>query len=147
MTGGRAGTGLAPPPPNRGDVGTVLLVDDETLIRWALRERLEQDGYRVVEAASGKTALAVLSESEPPIVVLLDMKLPDMSGLDVFNAIRRDWPRAVVILMTAYWASDVLEEVQRAGVRHVLSKPLKLDRVAALVREGFDEAGAGLAKS
>ena len=128
-------------------MGTVLLVDDETLIRWALRERLEQDGYRVVEAASGKTALAVLSESEPPIVVLLDMKLPDMSGLDVFNAIRRDWPRAVVILMTAYWASDVLEEVQRAGVRHVLSKPLKLDRVAALVREGFDEAGAGLAKS
>lgn len=114
-------------------MANVIVVDDETLLRWALEQRLARDGHTVTEAADGAAALRALATVGPPTVVVLDVKLPDMTGLAVLEEIRRRRPDAAVVMMTAYWASDALEHARRLGVRDLLAKPLDLDHVAAVV--------------
>ncbi len=119
---------------NRGEnVANVIVADDESLLRWALVQRLVRDGHTVTEAVDGAAALRALETVGPPTVVVLDVKLPDMTGLAVLEEIRRRRPDAAVVMMTAYWASDALEHARRLGVRDLLAKPLDLDRVAAVV--------------
>lgn len=114
-------------------VANVIVADDETLLRWALTQRLARDGHVVTEAKDGAAAIAALATVAAPTVVVLDVKLPDMTGLDVLEEVRRRRPDAAVVMMTAYWASDALEHARRLGVQHLFAKPLDLDRVAAAV--------------
>ncbi|MEZ5293319.1 MAG: response regulator [Vicinamibacterales bacterium] len=114
-------------------MANVIVADDEALLRWAIGQRLARDGHAVTEAADGAAALEALAAVEPPTVVLLDVKLPDMPGLVVLREIRRRRPDVVVVMMTAYWAGEALAEARSLGVRDVLAKPLDLDRVAAAV--------------
>jgi two-component system NtrC family response regulator len=113
------------------------VADDETLLRWALGQRLSRDGHVVSEAMDGSTALDLLAVVSPPTVVVLDVKLPDMSGLAVLEEIRRRRPDAAVVMMTAYWAAGALEQARRLGARALLAKPLDLDEVAAAVDEAL----------
>jgi two-component system, NtrC family, response regulator AtoC len=115
------------------DVANVIVADDEALLRWALVQRLVRDGHVVTEAADGAAVLAAIGVVEPPTVVVLDVKLPDMPGLVVLAEIRRRRPDAAVLMMTAYWASEALLEARRLGVRDLFAKPLDLDRIAAAV--------------
>src|SRR5215467_9806176 len=81
----------------------VLIVDDESLIRWSLGEMLTTHGYFVVEAGDGKSALALLRDPFYQVdVVLLDYRLPDLNGLQVLAAIQNTARRSRVALMTAY---------------------------------------------
>jgi len=114
-------------------VANVIVADDEPLLRWALVQRLVLDGHAVTEAVDGAAALAALAAVEPPTVIVLDLKLPDMTGLAVLEEIRKRRPDVAVVMMTAYWASEALEHARRLGVRDLLAKPLDLDRVAAAV--------------
>jgi len=111
----------------------VIVADDEDLIRWAVVERLKRDGHLVGEAGSGAAAIDAVTAAAPHAVVLLDVRLPDMTGLTVLKAIRERRPDVAVVMMTAYWASEALAEARRLGVRDLLAKPLSLDRVAATV--------------
>ncbi len=111
----------------------MIVADDETLLRWALVQRLVRDGHVVTEATNGAAALSALATVLPPTVILLDLKLPDMTGLEVLEEIRRRRPDVAVVMMTAYWASEALAHARRLGVRDLLAKPLDLDRVAAVV--------------
>ena len=86
----------------------------------------------MTEAVDGAAALAPLAVVPPPTVVVLDVKLPDMSGLAVLEEIRRRRPDVAVVMMTAYWASEALEQARRLGVRDLLAKPLDLDLAAAV---------------
>lgn len=127
-------------------MANVIVADDETLLRWALGQRLTRDGHAVIEAVDGAAALDLLAIVPPPTVVVLDVKLPDMSGLAVLGEIRRRRPDVAVVMMTAYWAQEALDEARRLGVRALLAKPLDLDRVAAAVGEAAavgDGAGGG----
>ncbi len=114
-------------------MANVIVADDESLLRWALVQRLVRDGHTVTEAVDGAAALHALATVPPPTVIVLDMKLPDMTGLTVLEEIRRSRPDVAVVMMTAYWASEALEQARRLGVRDLLAKPLDLDRVAAVV--------------
>ena len=114
-------------------MANVIVADDESLLRWALVQRLVRDGHTVTEAVDGAAALHALATVPPPTVIVLDMKLPDMTGLAVLEEIRRSRPDVAVVMMTAYWASEALEQARRLGVRDLLAKPLDLDRVAAVV--------------
>ncbi len=114
-------------------MANVIVADDESLLRWALVQRLVRDGHTVTEAVDGAAALQALATVLPPTVIVLDMKLPDMTGLTVLEEIRRSRPDVAVVMMTAYWASEALEQARRLGVRDLLAKPLDLDRVAAVV--------------
>lgn len=118
-------------------MANVIVADDETLIRWALGQRLSRDGHVVSEAVDGAAALDLLAVVPPPTVVVLDVKLPDMSGLAVLEEIRKRRPDAVVLMMTAYWAGDALEQARQLGARALLAKPLDLDRVASAVDEAW----------
>jgi two-component system, NtrC family, response regulator AtoC len=114
-------------------MANVIVADDEDLLRWALVQRLTRDGHSVAEARDGASAIEAVAAAAPHAVVLLDVKLPDMTGLAVLKEIRRRRPDVIVVMMTAYWASDALAEARRLGVRDLLAKPLDLDRVAATV--------------
>jgi DNA-binding NtrC family response regulator len=116
-------------------VANVIVADDEMLLRWALSQRLSRDGHVVSEAVDGAAALDLLVLVGPPTVVVLDVNLPDMSGLQVLAEIRRRRPDAAVVMMTAYWAAGALEQARQLGAHAVLAKPLNLDRVAAAVAE------------
>ena len=112
----------------------VLIVDDESLIRWSLAQTLLDHDYTVMEAGDGKQALAVLRNSPEPIaVVMLDYRLPDTTGLQLLSVIRRLSPESRVVMMTAYGTTEVLAEAIRLGAVCVISKPVEMQDVPAIV--------------
>ena len=117
------------------NMAPILVVDDESLIRWSLAESLEADGFTVLEAASAREALACLDRRDDISVVLLDLKLPDSTDLNLLRLLRRLAPNSRVILMTAHGSADVLEEALRAGAFRAVSKPFDLQDMVALVRD------------
>ena len=100
---------------------TVLIVDDEETIRYGLREWLQEEGYLVLEAGDGRTAI-LQSEKEPDIV-LLDYKLPDMNGLEVLKHLASNPSSPVVIMMTGFGTIEMAVEAMRLGAYHFLTKP------------------------
>ena len=115
---------------------TILVVDDEPLIRWALREGLEGAGYVVIEAGSARETLEALDRASDPVaVVLLDVRLPDSADLGLLRRIRQLLPECQVIVMTAHGTPDLLAEALTAGAFDAISKPFDIPRVVNLVRE------------
>ena len=78
----------------------VLIVDDEKLVRWSLRQKCEEWGYRVLEADTGAAALRV-AHNESPDLVLLDVRLPDASGIDILEQIKKAGDARAIIMITA----------------------------------------------
>src|SRR5205085_222157 len=99
----------------------ILIVDDEKMIRWTLREALRGWGYTPVEAETVPDALSVF-DAEQPTTVLLDINLPDGSGLDLLLEIKRRQPQAVVIMITANVMLDDTIAALRGGAYDFIGK-------------------------
>ena len=112
----------------------ILVVDDESLIRWSLSESLEAEGFSVLEAGSAREALACLGEHNDIAVVLLDLKLPDSTDLSLLRLLGRLAPTSRVILMTAHGTEEILEEALRAGAFRAVGKPFDMEEMVAMVR-------------
>jgi DNA-binding NtrC family response regulator len=117
-------------------MAAVLIVDDETLIRWSLAESLESAGFKVAEAGTAREALQFFRSCPGNrCVVLLDLRLPDSNDLGLLRSILEAAPGTRVILMTAHGTPEVLEEALTLGAFSVLTKPFDLTHIVNLVRE------------
>jgi DNA-binding NtrC family response regulator len=115
---------------------TILVVDDEALIRWSLAERLKSEGYGVLEADNGQAALDKLAEGVD--LVLLDYRLPDTDGVTILRKIKESDQDTLVILLTAYAGVETAVEAMKLGAYHFANKPFNLDEVAATVERALE---------
>jgi two-component system response regulator PilR (NtrC family) len=107
----------------------LLVVDDEPLIRQSLRERLEREGYDLLEADSAGCALERFSP---------DMRLADGDGLTVLRRIKEQSPDTAVILMTAFSSVRTAVEAMRLGAFHYVTKPFDIDEIVRLARSALE---------
>src|SRR5947209_2876297 len=115
----------------------ILVVDDEKMIRWSLGEALRGWGFEPIEAETGNGALAAF-EAESPAAVLLDINLPDASGLEVLRKIRQRQPDAVAIMITANVLVDETIAALRGGAYDFIGKPINLEELHVAIRNGIE---------
>src|SRR5690348_12203690 len=115
---------------------TVLVIDDEQLIRRSITKRLSVAGYQVLEAEDGKTAIERAGLGVD--LAILDYRLPDMDGLSVLKQIRQIDPDVLVILLTAYASVETAVEAMKLGAYHFMNKPFDLEALAAMVEQALE---------
>ena len=115
---------------------TILVVDDEPLIRWSLVNRLKEEGYRTVEAGSASEAVA--QHRDGVDLLLLDFALPDATGLDVLKQVKDTDPDTLVIMLTANTEVGTAVEAMKRGAFHYANKPFDLDEIMLLVEKALE---------
>ncbi len=125
-------------------VKKILVVDDQFGIRLLLQEVLGRDGYEVFCAGDGMGALSILV-SEKPQLVLLDMKIPGMDGIEILTNIRKHDPHLKVVMMTAYGELDLVKEAAALNAVGHFAKPFDIDElrqfIAQLIGVPKDDGG------
>jgi two-component system, NtrC family, response regulator AtoC len=119
---------------------TILVADDDAAIREVLVEFLHEEGYEVTEAESGAGVLAAMSDPETsPDLILMDVRMPDKSGLDVLKELKKGTDQTLpVILMTAFGGSRVAIDAMRLGAYDYITKPFDIDDVGQTLKRYFD---------
>ncbi len=115
----------------------LLVVDDEHLIRWSLEQNLKKQGYDVVTAGTGEDALRLVREEQPDLV-LLDIQLPGITGIDVLEKIKEHDEDIVVIMVTANSGLENAVNAMRLGAFDYISKPFNLDEIAIVVKKALE---------
>lgn len=114
---------------------TVLVADDDALVRWAIKDRLAHEGLAVFEAMTAAGALEQASEAVD--LILLDHRLPDGDGLAVLRKVKELYPDTVVVLMTAHSTIDTAIEAIKAGAFHYITKPFDVEDLTLLVHNAL----------
>jgi DNA-binding NtrC family response regulator len=118
----------------------VLVVDDDESLRRVTQVQLEQAGYEVSVASDGAGALATLQKSAQDLV-LSDLKMPGMSGLDLLQKIRAEYPDTVVVMITAFGSVDTAVEAMKAGAYDYITKPVRTDELELVVQRSLQHLG------
>jgi DNA-binding NtrC family response regulator len=116
----------------------LLIVDDEPAVLQVLQRLARPLGFTVVTCPNGRDAIRAM-RARPADLALVDLRMPDISGLDVLRQFRQDAPHCDVILMTAYGAVDSAVEAMKLGAREYMSKPFDFDRLRVLLTELRDK--------
>lgn len=124
----------------------ILIVDDQIGIRVLLMEVFSGDGYLTFQASNGKTALDIVRK-ESPDIVLLDMKIPGMDGLEILKHIKSIDPSIKVIMMTAYGELAMIREATDLGALMHFTKPFDIDEMRIAVKNELKEPGDRIAIS
>ncbi len=122
----------------------ILLVDDEEVLVWSLSQRITKlrPNYQVVTAGDGQAALSRIGAG-PIDLLITDIRMPGMSGLDLIMVARRAQPSLPVIVMTAYATPDVHQEITLRGSIDYLEKPFEFDRFLATVDSVLERRRVG----
>ncbi|MGC1423593.1 MAG: sigma-54 dependent transcriptional regulator [Terracidiphilus sp.] len=115
----------------------VLIVDDERLVRWSLRQKCEEWGYSVIEADCGETALR-LAQRESPDLVLLDVRLPDLTGIEVLDQLKKNGDAPAIIMITADPQLDDVKASIKLGAYDFVGKPIDFDLLQDAMRNALD---------
>ncbi|MGC8685846.1 MAG: sigma-54-dependent transcriptional regulator, partial [bacterium] len=118
-------------------MGTVLIIDDEQLVRWSIEKLLSKDGHEIISADTGAAGLLKLKDSTPDIV-LLDMKLPDIDGIEVLRTIKKDTPELPVVIITAYGSIDSAIDAIKNGAFDYIVKPFDAEKLKLTVNRALE---------
>ncbi len=114
--------------------GKILIVDDQYGIRVLLHEVFQKEGYQTFQAANGFQALDIVKKDCPDLVIL-DMKIPGMDGIEILKHVKEINQEIKVILMTAYGELDMIQEAKDLGALMHFAKPFDIDEIRSAVRK------------
>ena len=112
---------------------SILVIDDESSIRQTLSEALKDEGYKVRSAASGPEGIELTRESRPDIV-LLDIWMPEMDGIEVLRQIKTTWPDQIVVMMSGHGTIEIATKAVKMGAFDFLEKPLSLEKLLVILQ-------------
>jgi two-component system response regulator AtoC len=116
---------------------TILVIDDEPIVRSILRRKLELWGYRVSQAENGAAALDRL-QIDPPDLITLDIKLPDMSGVEVLKKLRKRMIQVPVIVITAFGVIDDAVQCLKLGAYDFIEKPINFEKLQKIIENALE---------
>ncbi|HWQ41176.1 MAG TPA: sigma-54 dependent transcriptional regulator [Desulfosporosinus sp.] len=114
----------------------ILVIDDEERMCWALERALSQEGYQVFTANRGLQGLDLAQETEP-LMVILDLKMPDIGGIEVLKKLKKINPSIAVIMITAHGTIDTAIEAMKLGATDYITKPFKLEELKLKVKQAL----------
>jgi DNA-binding response OmpR family regulator len=115
-----------------GSDGTILIAEDESMIRGLIVDALTEAGYTVIEASNGTEALALLDRPDHVTLIVTDINMPGLNGIDMARAVRRDKPDLPILFASA--RGDLLGDSDLARPYNVISKPFRLDELVRRVQ-------------
>jgi len=115
---------------------SILIVDDEEVIRNFFSEMLSE--YRILTAQSGEEALEIIKTDRPELV-LLDLKMPGIDGLETLKRIRKMDKGLSVVMLTAYGTPEIKSQAMRLGARGLMAKPFELQQIKTLIEDSLEK--------
>ncbi len=116
----------------------ILVVDDERGMREFLNIMLQKEGYGVTSAGSGKEALEYISQKTFDIVIT-DIRMPDITGIDIIKTVKESTPETIVIMITAYASTETAVEAMKQGAYDYITKPFKIEEIKLIVRNALEK--------
>jgi len=116
----------------------LLVVDDQMGVRRLLYEAFKEEGYKVELAGSGLEALEKV-KSEMPDIILMDMKMPGMNGLETLHEIKKVNDSILVVMMTAYGELEIISEAMKLGINEYITKPFDINELRSVVKKVLDK--------
>jgi two-component system response regulator AtoC len=116
---------------------TILIVDDEKLIRWSLKQELLKAGYNVLEAETVQGGLKLMQENEPDLV-LLDQRLPDGTGIDLLTDMKKNQSIIPVVMLTAIDRSDIAVQAMKLGALDYVTKPVNIEELKIVIEKALE---------
>ena len=120
------------------DKANILIVDDEEVVRLSHLRSLEGSNCNTRAAGDGREALQVM-ENDPADVVLLDLRMPDLDGMDVLKAIKQRWPESQVVVITGYPCIETAKQAVRLGAFNYLTMPLAPDEIIKVAGDAMNQ--------
>ena len=121
---------------------TIMVVDDEKTCREGLAQIIGKMGYNTVAAKGAEEAISIM-EKEPVHIVITDMKMPGMDGIELLKVIKSCWSNTGVIILTAYGEAKSYLEAKDAGVFEYLNKPLRIHELGVIIKRLLAQAENG----
>ncbi|GJL54463.1 MAG: hypothetical protein NPIRA02_15950 [Nitrospirales bacterium] len=126
----------------RESQGLVLVVDDEPDVRKVVRMTLEKSGYEVLEAEDGEKAIEEVKKGENSMLlslIITDIRMPNMNGIDVINYYRKEWPSVPLIVLTGFPDMDMATSMLKHGIVDYLVKPVEAEKLRASVAKAMEQ--------
>ena len=118
----------------------ILIVDDHDSSREALQEVIEREGHKPIVARDGRGAIGLLAD-EPVDIVLTDLRLPDVDGLEILKAVQKDMPDVPVVLITGHGTVDTAVSAMKMGAQDYLTKPININEISRAVKSAAKVRG------